>query len=314
METLRYVVLANGLLLVVSVAYYVLLRRETFFGANRLALWLGVVAALVLPLLTLPDWRPQPIKNVMSRTARVIVPHVLPGPNSPRAEVTIEMPNGRTYPAFGGQLPASISWSWQRIAVALYGLVTVGLLIRLLVQLISLRRLIVRSDHEPYTDFILVRNPTIASPFSFFRWVVLNPDNHATDELEQILRHERVHVRARHSADMLGAEVLCIFLWFNPAVYLFRHLLHQTLEFAADRAVLNEGIDARAYQYNLVKVSLAGSRVGLANHFSHSPLKRRIARLTKPASSGIVRLNCAALAIMAVSVATAFARHQMPSA
>ncbi len=46
METLRYLVLANGLLVVVSVAYYVLLRRETFFGANRLALWLGLTAAV----------------------------------------------------------------------------------------------------------------------------------------------------------------------------------------------------------------------------------------------------------------------------
>ena len=34
METLRYVVLVNGLLAALSVAYYVLLRRETFFGAN----------------------------------------------------------------------------------------------------------------------------------------------------------------------------------------------------------------------------------------------------------------------------------------
>lgn len=36
METLRYVLLANGLLAVVSLTYYVLLRRETFFWTNRL--------------------------------------------------------------------------------------------------------------------------------------------------------------------------------------------------------------------------------------------------------------------------------------
>ena len=282
METLRYVVLANGLLLVVSVAYYVLLRRETFFGANRLALWLGVVAALGLPLLTLPDWRPQPIKSAMQRTARVIVPRVLPAP--PPADVTITMPNGQTYKAFGGRLPAPVGWSWQRVLLTLYGVVTLVLLSRLLIQLVSLSRLIGRSAHERYDDFVLVHSSGITSPFSFFGWVALNPDHHTSDELEQILRHERVHVCAWHSVDMLGAEVLSIIFWFNPAVYLFRHLLHQTLEFAADRAVLNEGVDPRTYQYNLVKVSLAGGGRVIGNTFSGSGLKQRIGMMNRQRS------------------------------
>ncbi len=282
METLRYVVLANGLLLIVGVAYYILLRRETFFGANRLALWLGVAAALGLPLLTLPDWRPQPVKNVMYRTAQIIVPRVLP--TRPPANAAITMPSDKLYPAFGGQLPGPVGWSWQHILIVLYGLVALVLLIRLMGQLLSIRRLINQSDHEPYSDFVLVQNLTVVSPFSFFKWVVLNPDNHAPDELEQILRHERVHVRAWHSIDLLGAEGLSILFWFNPAVYLFRHLLHQTLEFAADRAVLNEGIDARVYQYNLVKVSLTGGRAVIANTFSGSGLKQRIGMMNRQRS------------------------------
>ncbi len=102
--------------------------------------------------------------------------------------------------------------------------------------------------------------------------------------MEEARGDERVHVRARHSMDMLAAEVLSIFLWFNPAVYLFRHLLYQTLEFAADRAVLNEGIDARAYQYNLVKVSLAGGRAVLCNSFGSSGLKQRIGMMNRRGS------------------------------
>lgn len=54
METLRYILLANVLLAVVSTAYFVLLRRKTFFGANRLALWLGLIAAVTFPLMELP--------------------------------------------------------------------------------------------------------------------------------------------------------------------------------------------------------------------------------------------------------------------
>lgn len=311
METLRYVVLANGLLLVVSVAYYVLLRRETFFEANRLVLWLGVAASLLLPLLQLPDWRPQPVKVVMQRTARVIVPRLLPAPVQPRPNVTITMPDGRAYRAFSDQAPRPAGWSWQTILALVYGSVVLMLLVRFTSQLLSLRQLIARSAHEPYTDFVLVKNPAVASPFSFFRWVVLNPDQHTPDELDQILRHERVHVRAWHSADMLGAELLCVIGWANPAVYLFRYLLRQTLEFAADRAVLNEGVDARAYQYNLVKVSLSGGHAELTNHFSHAQLKTRIAMLNKQTSSRLTWLKYPLLMATVLVVTAAFARHQL---
>ncbi len=310
METLRYVVLVNALLAVVSVAYYVLLRRETFFKTNRLVLWMGVVATLLLPLLELPDWRPQPIRTVMHRTAQVIVPKILPGAGTPKPDVTITFPNGGTYPAFQQQR-TTVRWSWPTVFLLVYAAVVLVLLIRLGVQLISLRRLIRRSVHEPYGDFTLVRNENVTAPFSFFSWVVLNPDRHASDELEQILRHERVHVREWHSLDMLGAEVICILFWFNPAAYLFRHLLHQTLEFSADQTVLAEGIDARAYQYNLVKVSLAAGQSTITNHFSRSQLKSRISMLNQPASSKTSWLKYPVFFMVALTVVSAFARPQI---
>lgn len=283
METLRYVVLANVLLAVVSIAYYALLRRETFFGANRLALWLGLAGALLLPLLELPDWRPEHVRTVMHRTAQVIIPKVLPNLTSPQPTVTITLPNQKTYKAFQDQ-PARFVWSWQIGILLLYITGVCLLLIRFGVQLASLRRLIRKSVHELYTDFTLVRNKDITSPFSFFNWVVLNPDQHLPDELDQILRHERVHVQQRHSFDMIGAELVCILFWFNPAAYLFRQLLHQTLEFSADRAVLTEGVDARAYQYNLVKVSLSGGQSIITNHFSGPTLRQRVGMMNSQRS------------------------------
>lgn len=252
METLRYALLANSLLAVVSLAYYVLLRRATFFRANRLALWIGMAAALLLPLVELPDWRPQRVRSVMQRTAQVIIPRVL---HPPQPDVTITFPNGQTYPAIQTRQPSFV-WSWPAGFLSLYIAGVIALAVRFSIQLVSLRRLISQSTQVDYSDFVLVRHQHVQLPFSFFRWVVLNPDNHTPDELDQILRHERVHVRAWHSLDMVGAELICILFWFNPAAYLFRYLLHQTLEFGADQAVLAEGIDMKAYQYNLVKVSL----------------------------------------------------------
>lgn len=307
MEMLRYVVLVNALLAVVSGAYYVLLRRETFFRTNRLVLWLGVVATLLLPLLELPDWRPQPMRTVMHRTAQVIVPKILPG--TPKPDVTITFPDQRSYPAFQHQ-SAYAGWSWPMLLLLLYIGGVLVLLTRLGVQLSSLRRLIRQSEHELYDGFTLVRNERVTAPFSFFNWVVLNPTPHASDELEQILRHERVHVRERHSLDMLGAEVVCIVFWFNPAAYLFRHLLHQTLEFSADQTVLAEGVDARTYQYNLVKVSLSAGQSTITNHFSKSQIKSRISMLNRPASSKTTWLKYPVFFAVTLTIASAFARPQ----
>ena len=300
METLRYVVLANVLLAVVSVAYYALLRRETFFGLNRLILWLSVIGALLLPLLELPDWRPQPVRTVMQRTARAIVPKVLPRILPQQPEVTITFPNKKTYRAFQ---QTAFHWSWPWCFLMLYIVGVLLLFIRFGAQLTSMQRLIRQSIHEFYDDFTLVNNPSVKSPFSFFAWVVLNPDQHSPNELEQILRHERVHVRQRHSVDMLGAELICIIFWFNPAVYLFRHLLRQTLEFSADQGVLGEGVDAKAYQYSLVKVSMTAQQSMLANQFSGPNLQQRIRVMNRQRSKQVVHLRYPVILLILFSVA-----------
>ncbi|WP_245859578.1 M56 family metallopeptidase [Spirosoma aerolatum] len=309
METLRYIVLANGLLAVVSVAYYVLLRRETFFVANRLALWVGLAGALILPLLELPDWRPQRVRTVMHKTAQIIVPKVLPNASTADPSVTITFPNQKTYQAFQN-LPRPFTWSWQFSLMLLYILGVLILTFRFGLQVVSLRKLIHQSVHEPYDQFTLVTNEQVTSPFSFFNWVVLNPAQHTDNELDQILRHERVHVRERHSLDMIGAELACIVFWFNPAAYLFRHLVHQTLEFSADRSVLAEGVDAKAYQYNLLKVSLASGQSGVINHFSRSELKSRILMLNRQQSSKASWLKYPIFFIAALTVAAVFAHPQ----
>ncbi len=305
METLRYVLLANGLLAVVVLAYYGLLRRETFFGANRAALWLGLAASVGLPLVELPDYRPEPVRVVMQQTAQRVLPKLTPSPPVP--DVTITYPNQRTYRALTGT-PHLPGWAWQNWLLLTYSAVVMLLLARFGVQLWSLRRLLRQSAHERYDDFVLVLSRTVASPFSFFRYVVVNPAQHTSDELEQILQHERVHVRERHSIDMVAAELLCIIGWFNPAVYLFRHLLQQTLEFQADRAVLAEGVDARAYQYNLVKVSLSANQPGLTSSFSKSFLKPRIAMINQPKSSSAIWLKYPVFMLGMLTVATLFAR------
>ncbi len=66
-------------------------------------------------------------------------------------------------------------------------------------------------------------------PFSFGRSIYLNKDLHTEAELQEILRHEFIHVKQRHSLDMIWGELLCIINWYNPFAWLLRHAIRQNL-------------------------------------------------------------------------------------
>src|SRR5690606_29614154 len=66
--------------------------------------------------------------------------------------------------------------------------------VRFALQLFSLYRLISNSNTFKDGKFIKVETNKNVSPFSFFRYVVYNPNLHSPSELKTILAHERIHV------------------------------------------------------------------------------------------------------------------------
>jgi len=118
------------------------------------------------------------------------------------------------------------------------------------------------------------------APFSFGNAIYVNPDQHSQTEWEEIILHEYVHIRQRHTLDILFGELLIIVNWYNPFAWLIRHSIRQNLEFIADRAVIDNGHDKKGYQYHLLKV-VGQTRYKLANNFNFSSLKKRIVMMNK---------------------------------
>ncbi|QEC42634.1 M56 family metallopeptidase [Pseudobacter ginsenosidimutans] len=123
-------------------------------------------------------------------------------------------------------------------------------------------------------------------PFSFGRSIYLNKHLHTEAELREILRHEFIHVKQRHSLDMMWGELLCIINWYNPFAWLLRNAIRQNLEFIADHQVLANGIDRKQYQYMLLKVT-GMSSFSVANNFNLSSLKKRIVMMNKKTSASV---------------------------
>lgn len=169
------------------------------------------------------------------------------------------------------------------LAVLLVGIVY--RLLRITIQFISLLKIHKRSSKVKLEGIVVRRVFIEIAPFSFFGHIYLNPKQHDQKELAMILSHEKVHVKQRHSLDILLAELCRILFWFNPVAWLMKNAIKENLEFLTDSQLLKKGTNIKKYQYSLLK-NMAGEQVSnLANSFNFYHLKKRIKMMNKQKSS-----------------------------
>ena len=119
-------------------------------------------------------------------------------------------------------------------------------------------------------------------PFSFLRSVFVNPEVFTESELQQVLRHERTHIRQHHTWDLLFKEAVRVMQWFNPFIYLYTRELSSVHEYLADEAVLSCGTSRRDYLELLYKQLCVGKFVPVGNSFRHLLTKKRILMMSQP--------------------------------
>jgi hypothetical protein len=260
----QYLVKWSIALGVVYIFYRLVLRPLTFYQWNRRYLVLYSFLTIFIPFINLYTYvPPQQLQDIR------LVQYI--------PAITIKA--GTETPAASGIHPLAIL-AWVLAAGSLV------LMVRLAVQWASVRRIrkhAVRIDH-PEANVYHVDGRVM--PFSFGNAIYLNTSLHTNDELNDIILHEFVHVKQKHSVDIICSEVLCILNWYNPFAWLIRHAIRQNLEFIADQAVLNKGLDRKTYQYHLLKV-IGSPQYSIANNFNFSSLKKRIAMMNRLKSARV---------------------------
>ncbi|NJO88245.1 MAG: M56 family metallopeptidase [Chloroflexia bacterium] len=103
----------------------------------------------------------------------------------------------------------------------------------------------------------------------------------SANDLQQILAHEKVHIRQNHSLDLLLAHGLSVLLWFNPFAWLLQKAIKTTHEYIADRKVVDQGFELIDYQSLLLSQLISIRSVELVNNFNLISIKKRIAMMTK---------------------------------
>ena len=119
--------------------------------------------------------------------------------------------------------------------------------------------------------------------FSFFNMLFVSKElkNRST-----IMKHEFVHIRQLHSADVLLFELIAIFNWFNPMVYLYKSSIKHIHEFIADEVASRNEISKADYAMLLFQEQFGVQAIPLTNNFfNQSLLKLRIKMLNKERSA-----------------------------
>ncbi|PWV50673.1 M56 family metallopeptidase [Chitinophaga sp. S165] len=275
---LIYLLKANIALVLFYLAYHFGLRRLTFYTLNRFFLLGGIICAAVCPFIdpSLFIQQHQPLNAV----AETYIPDLT------------AFQTRQSVP-FMNVLVEYVFWA---------GVVVMS--IRLMIQLFSLWRLHrhTRATFSPDDQQLRIMEKQV-NPFSFMRNIYINPSLHSPEEFTSIIRHEQVHVRQWHTLDVLMGELNKIFYWFNPGAWLMSIAIRENLEFITDRSILRQGMDAKAYQYSLIKVSGIPYATAIANNFNFSHLKQRIMMMNKKKSSRYHLLRYVVLgAIMGIAV------------
>ena len=171
----------------------------------------------------------------------------------------------------------SSNWNWCFFIMITGGIV---LSVRLIIQYFSFLTIRNRAQLLSESETKVYHVEADIIPFSFGNSIFINKQLHSLEELQEIVRHEFVHVKQKHSIDILWSELLCIVSWYNPFSWLLKRSVRQNLEFIADSKVLESGMDKKEYQYLLLKV-IGNNHFSIAPKFNFSSLKKRIAMMNK---------------------------------
>ncbi len=297
---ISYLLHSSLLLGVVFLFYWVLLRKETFYKLNRIFLIGSVVLALVLPLISIPAW--MSIKDDLFKketTAEIIADKntsitntdnpinqsaVTEGKkNSVVDNSTTSSPIERSETKSKTSLLSNIDYGklfWWIYLIGV-GVFVLTFLIQFVMIILTRNKLEFIQDD----DYRIYEMETETSPFSFMSWIFINPTMYEFETYDQILNHEKIHVRQAHYIDKLIAEIIVMIAWFNPFAWLLRREITNNLEFLTDDTMLRKGTERESYQMNLLKVSVPQHALSLTTNYNQSILKTRIIMMNAKKSS-----------------------------
>jgi len=255
-NVVEYLLKSGIALSVFYLFYWLLMRKSTHFGLNRLTLASSLIASLVLPLFKI-DLTPEVVAAnipVMSIDLKNVVQIV-----------------SKPEPVWGIREIVLFIY-FTGLAITLFRLIYQSFYIHVIAKM---SRTIIKGKHT----IVLVEKEI--TPFAYFSKIFIPASKMNETSFESILAHEKSHLRQYHFIDLFLIEIVTIVQWFNPIVWLYERSLKEVHEYMADDEVLKQGVSRGNYQALLVNQALGGPVFTISHQFNQSLILKRIIMMTK---------------------------------
>ncbi|MBF4464264.1 M56 family metallopeptidase [Flavobacterium sp. LC2016-12] len=273
-------ILYSALILTACLVFYkLLLQKETFFHLNRFVLLSCMALAFILPLVPVPQ-------QFSFRKIAVEKP-VIVAKTPVNANVTPTVKEQPVQPTLVEETKQVINIeSIVQLLVYLYwfGVIVFGL--NFLMQAVILFYRAYSTSVIQDGKFRIIEITGDKAPCSFANNIFINPEKYEWETYNQILLHEKIHIEQKHTIDLLLAEIVLIFQWFNPFAWQWRKTLEINLEFLTDDQMLQQDVvEKESYQFSLLKVAAPQFPLSLTTNYNQSLLKKRIIMMNSKKSN-----------------------------
>lgn len=259
MDTISiYYLKVNVIIAIFTLLYFFLFKKETHFHLNRLFLLIGIISAIIIPVIRISMHATQAIQFPVNQF--VFLDFITPEFGDIQAAKRI--PETTKIPVFD-------------VLGILYFAGVILLSFRFIFFIRKLLSLIKKGVLRRIGNTFFVATSQQVQPFSFFNFVFYNAETATKPNFETIVSHEKIHVRQLHSIDLLLTEILVVLFWFNPFVFLLRNAVRTNHEFLADAAVIHCGTDKLEYLQTLAVQTTSHQFGGFGSHFKSSTLKNQ---------------------------------------
>lgn len=265
MEWFQYLLESNLYLILGFICFYLTLRRETFYTFNRWYLISITVLSFLLPLCSI-SW----VEATSEQSAKAF-------------QANFKILTSSQYLVTKQNLVERIdpTLTWLTILQFIYVIVVALAILKVLFGVFKIVKLYVKSPKLKKNSITHICLTSEKNVFSFFSWVFYHP---SLKDNDAIMAHELVHVKGRHSLDLIFFDIVTAFNWFNPFVYSLFRAVKINHEFIADAKASQKMNDKYEYAKLLIN-HVGGSYFRLGHSISSSSqLENRIVQLGRKQS------------------------------
>ncbi len=265
-----YLLKVSACIIVSYIFYRLLFGRDTFYSRNRYLILGMLLSSLIFPLLTISP-------SLLIKDTGVAIGRI-----------------GEIVTTGGNiQLDASDKFARFNYINLLYIIYIAGVIFffsTLVTGVVKTLKIIKRGRVADAGFPKIILADEDYRPFSFYPYIVLPERLFTTPGLNEVLKHEKIHIEQRHTFDLLFMQILTALLWFNPVIWMFRRSMVLTHEFIADSKVPGDNISLKEYQYSLLNTASGGFSMPVAHKYSNF-IKKRIIMMNRKPSKNLAALK-----------------------